>query len=227
MRGRNLLLLEAEWRNSCRFIQLERAGPPRAPGSDVQGWRLAPTARCPLLWRALEAEGQGRDEQSADRPDGFPQPDASSILEAVFLAGGCVSQMDLTLAPVLRFAIRVAGRPGRDNGYLSGTVVAILYKQTGMSQLLDHPNVVYARLTMVPEVSLVPILWMAIEDRFLGDIAVKRVLLAMVAAFGQSGVHWRNTGAGASPRLGHGWWLPVDQYQGPNLFGRWFGGQNL
>jgi hypothetical protein len=135
--------------------------------------------------------------------------------------------MDLTLAPVLRYAIKVVGRPGGDNGYLSGTVVAILYKQTGMSQLLDHPNVVYARLTMVPEVSLVPILWMAIEDRFLGDIAVKRVLLAMVAAFGQSGVHWRNTGAGASPRLGHGFCLPVNRYQGPNLFGRWFGGQNL
>ena len=127
----------------------------------------------------------------------------------------------------MRYAIRVAGRPGRDVGYLPGTVVALLYKQEGVSQDLGDPNAVYARITMVPDVSQRPVLWMAIEDQFLHDIRMKQVLMAMVATFGRNSAFWQVARRGAPPRLGHGLWLPNDRYHGPNFFGGWFGPQGL
>ena len=66
-------------------------------------------------------------------------------------------------------------------------------------------------------------MWMAIDDEVRAGPAIRRVLVAMVGAYGENNVDWNAQGRGHAPRLGRGMWRPHEGFEGPNLFGAWFG----
>ena len=105
--------------------------------------------------------------------------------------------------PCLGYRFRVIGR--RDVGHFPTNILVILFFQ---GAAVGSAGQIVARLVHVPDVRLLLVLCVAVEDEFGESRQVACVLMALVAVLGQ--------------QLGEGLvWAPNGRYPGPSLLGGW------